>query len=312
MSYQDHEKAIQKSLMYIEQHLTEKLQLPHLAKYAGYSGFHFQRIFRKIIGKSVAEYIRERRMTQSARMLIATDKRVIDIAMTYCFNSQESFTRAFKKVYGMTPGSYRKLLRKLVSKGELIMSTKNKAPVGWIMTGESPFDYETGLDDIIVHSGNNSAYLKSIDEKARGFATLMQQIKSDRYRGERVRFSAFVKSMDVKEFAGLWMRIDHSSGEVLAFDNMMNRPIKGTNEWNYFSVVLDVPVKSEVIAFGVLLNGFGQIWIDELSFEIVDDSIPVTEKSPTEGLYFEPVNLNFEDNNVAILKKNKSEKGGIN
>lgn len=298
MSYQDHEKAIQKSLTYIEQHLTEKLQLRLLAEYVGYSRFHFQRIFRKVIGKSVAEYIRERRMTQSARVLITTDLRVIDIAMTYCFNSQESFTRAFKKVYGITPGNYRKLLRKLVSKGEFIMSTKGNTPTGWIMTGETPFNYETGLDNRIVHNGNYSAYLRSKDEKAQGFATLMQQIKSDQYRGERVRYSAFVKSTDVKEAAGLWMRVDHSSGEVLAFDNMMNRPIKGTNEWNHFSVVLDIPVKSEVIAFGVLLNGSGQIWMDKLGFEIVDDSIPVTEQSSTEGLSHEPVNLNFEDDNI--------------
>lgn len=296
MSYQDHEKAVQKSLNFIERHLTDKLQLHLLAEHAGYSRFHFHRIFRRIIGKSVVDYIRERRMTQSARDLITTDQRVIDIAMTYRFSSQESFTRAFKKVYGMTPGHYRKLLRKLISKGESIVSTKSNAPVGWIMTGESPFDYETGLDNRIVHSGNYSAYLRSKDEKARGFATLMQQIKSDRCRGERVRFSAFVKSMDVKETAGLWMRVDHSSGDVLAFDNMMNRPIKGTNEWNHFSVVLDIPVKSEVIAFGILLNGYGQIWMDELDFEIVDDSVPVTEQNSTGDLSNEPVNLNFEDN----------------
>ena len=66
------------------------------------------------------------------------------------------------------------------------------------------------------------------------------------------------------------------------------------------SVVLDIPVKSEVIAFGVLLNGSGQIWMDKLSFEIVDDNVPVTEKSPTEGLSNKPVNLNFEDNTAAI------------
>lgn len=97
----------------------------------------------------------------------------------------------------------------------------------------------------------------------------------------------------------MWMRVDHSSGEVLAFDNMMNCPIKGTNEWNHFSVVLDIPVKSEMIAFGVLLNGPGQVWMDKLGFEIVDDSVPVTEQSSTEDLSNEPVNLNFEDNTAA-------------
>lgn len=294
MSYQEHEKIIQRTLNFIEQRLTDNLQLNSLAKHAGYSRFHFHRIFKKTIGKSVVDYIRERRMAQAATDLITTDKRVIDIALHYRFGSQESFTRAFRKVYDITPGHYRKLLRKLIDKGESIMVGNSNAPFGWIMTGETPSDYETGLDNRIVHSGSYSAYLKSKDEGARGFATLMQQIKSVRYRGERLKFSAFVKSENVTGSAGLWMRIDHSSGEVLAFDNMMNRPIKGTNGWNHFNVVLDVPIKSEVIAFGTLLNGCGQIWMDELHFEIVDETVPVTEQNLTEDLSDEPINLNFE------------------
>ncbi len=196
--YQEYEKSIKNTLDFIEQHLTDELPLHSIAKQAGYSRFHFHRIFRKVIGKSVVDYVRERRMTQAARDLIMTDNRVIDIALQYHFGSQESFTRAFKKTYDRTPGHYRKLLRKLMEKGEFSMSKKNNAPAGWIMAGESPSDYETGLDNQIVHSGNYSAYLISKDEKARGFATLMQQIKSDRYLGERIRFSAFVKSKDVK------------------------------------------------------------------------------------------------------------------
>jgi len=62
----------------------------------------------------------------------------------------------------------------------------------------------------------------------------------------------------------LWMRVDQSSGVVLAFDNTMNRPIKGINKWNHFGIALDVTVKSEVIAFGVLLNGSGQIWMGSI------------------------------------------------
>lgn len=295
MSYQQHEKAVQETLIFIEKHLTDDLQPHVLAKHAGYSRFHFYRMFRRIAGKSVAEYIRERRLTQAANCLITTDKRIIDLALDYRFGSQESFTRAFNKVYSMTPGRYRKLLKKLIDKGEYIMAENSNTPVGWMMTGDTPSDYETGLDHRIVHSGTHSAYLKSKDERARGFSTLMQQIKSDRYRGERLQFSAFVKSKDVKGSAGLWMRIDHSSGETLAFDNMMDRPIKGTNEWNHYSVVLDVPMKSETIAFGAILNGRGQIWIDELSFKIVDESVPITEKSLTKDLSDEPVNLNFEE-----------------
>lgn len=292
--YQTYEKVVQKALRFIELHLMETIQVRDLAHEVGYSAFHFQRVFRKVTGKSVSAYIRERRITESARTLITTDERLIDIALACNFQSQEAFTRAFKKTYHMPPNQYRKLLKQITYKGVEDMNIKKGAPLGWTMTGEFPTDYTTGLDKMIVHSGHHSAYLKSIDERAKGFSTLMQQIKAENYLGERIRFSGFAKTEDLKETAGFWMRVDHSSGEVLAFDNMMNRPIKGTTEWSHYSVVLDVPLKSDAIAFGVLLNGSGQIWVDELSFEIVDASIPVTEENPLLDLADEPVNLNFE------------------
>lgn len=250
LSYQEHEKTIQDTLNYIEQHLKEDLHLQTLAKHASYSRFHFHRIFKKVIEKSVVDYIRERRITQAAKDLIHNDQRAIEIALQFRFSSQESFTRAFKKIYDMSSARYRRLLRNVIDKEVTNMVANKNTPTGWIMTGETPTDYETGLVDRIVHSGTNSAYLKSKDEKTGGFATLMQQIKSDRYQGERLQFSAFVKSDDVKSSAGLWIRIGHSSGKILALDNMMNRTITGTNGWNHFSVV-----KSEVIAFGILLQG---------------------------------------------------------
>ena len=291
--YKDYERAIQKALEHIENHLTAEIDVHALSKQVGYSRFHFQRIFRKVTGRSVSAYVRERRMTESAKTLIRTDIRIIDLAILYHFQSHEAFTRAFKKIYLMTPAQYRRLLRDIYrERNEIVM--KKGVPNGWIMTGDSPSNYEAGLDHHTVHSGQRSAYLKSNNSNANGFATLMQHIKAAHYRGERVRFSGFVKTVDVKETAGLWMRVDHSSGEVLAFDNMMNRPIEGTNEWNHYSVVLDVPLKSEAIAFGMLLNGSGQVWIDELCFEVVDESVPVTEQRGPTHLADQPVNLDFE------------------
>ena len=69
-------------------------------------------MFKKVIKKSVVDYIRERRMTQAAKDLIHTDQRAIDIALQYRFVSQESFTRAFKKIYDMSSARYRRLLMK--------------------------------------------------------------------------------------------------------------------------------------------------------------------------------------------------------
>jgi len=76
---------------------------------------------------------------------------------------------------------------------------------------------------------------------------------------------------------------------------MSDRPIVGDSEWNHYFIVLDVPENSAVIAFGVLLSGNGQVWIDELKFEEVDDRIPTTNIDFTRDLLDEPTNLSFEE-----------------
>lgn len=89
--YQDYERAIQKALEHIEDHLTEEIDIHTLSKQVGYSRFHFQRIFRKVTGRSVSAYVRERRMTESAKALIRMDIRIIDLAILHHFQSQEAF-----------------------------------------------------------------------------------------------------------------------------------------------------------------------------------------------------------------------------
>ncbi len=105
----------------------------------------------------------------------------------------------------------------------------------------------------------------------------MQQFSADRFLGKRVRFAAFVKAQDVEGWAGLWMRLDGRFSVTLKLDNMQNRPIRGTSEWNLYSCVLDVPPETEVINIGILLSGKGNVWMDNTSFQEVDHSVPVTE-----------------------------------
>lgn len=104
----DHLCRIAQAVAYIEANLDEPIVLEQVACEAGYSLFHFHRLFHAVVGDSVKEYIRKRRLTRSAEELIRTERRVVDIAMDYCYESHESFTRAFKKMYGVAPVQYRK------------------------------------------------------------------------------------------------------------------------------------------------------------------------------------------------------------
>ena len=124
----------------------------------------------------------------------------------------------------------------------------------------------------------------------------MQVFRADRHRGERLRMSAYVKTKDVEAWAGLWMRVDGPGGGILSFDNMQDRPVRGTIGWEQYEVVLDVPETSVHIAFGVLLAGKGKVWVDDFEFEVVGPDTPVTDlKSRVTEMPLEPGNLGFEE-----------------
>jgi hypothetical protein len=63
---------------------------------------------------------------------------------------------------------------------------------------------------------------------------------------------------------------------MLGFDNMRNRPIAGTNDWQKYEIVLDVPDNSTGVFYGVLIHGNGQAWLGDFSFEIVGDDVKTT------------------------------------
>lgn len=80
---------------------------------------------------------------------------------------------------------------------------------------------------------------------------------------------------------------------------MQTRPIKGSIDWARHEIVLDVPKESGDIAFGVLLAGTGQVWVDDFRFEVVGNDVPTTGGNPGQPprrpeAPEQPANLDFE------------------
>jgi hypothetical protein len=90
----------------------------------------------------------------------------------------------------------------------------------------------------------------------------------------------------------MWLRVDNKEGKSVSFDNMQNRPVKGTTSWTECEIVLDVPENSKTLNFGFLLDGTGKVWFSGLSFEIVDSSVPKTSIQDTYPS--KPSNIDFE------------------
>jgi hypothetical protein len=163
---------------------------------------------------------------------------------------------------------------------------------GWFLSGSGheASEYEMGIDRDVVHSGRASAYLKSIAQKPQE-AALMQMISADRYRGKRVRISAWIKTERVDAMAAVGARVESADGRgVYAYGR---EELKGTNDWQRREVVLDVDPAAARIALGMGLWGTGQAWIDDVNVDIVDRSVPTTDKLP--HFPVAPSNLDFEE-----------------
>ena len=172
----------------------------------------------------------------------------------------------------------------------------SRAPSGWFLAGSKPANYGTGVDKDMAYEGRPSAYLRSTVLNTGGFGTLMQSIDATNYTGKRVRLRASIKSQDLGDWAGLWMRVDKQQ-KAVAFDNMQNRAIKGTQPWNDYDVVLDVPADATGISFGVLLSGAGQVWMNHVTIETVGTETEVTGSSANQNLPLSktPTNLDFTE-----------------
>lgn len=172
----------------------------------------------------------------------------------------------------------------------------SRAPSGWFLAGSKPANYRTGVDKDTTYEGRPSAYLRSTVLNTDGFGTLMQSIDPANYTGKRVRLRASIKSQDLGDWAGLWMRVDKQQ-KAVAFDNMQSRAIKGTQPWTDYDVVLDVPADATGISFGVLVSGAGQVWMNHVTIETVGTETEVTGSSAKQNLPLSktPTNLDFTD-----------------
>jgi RNA polymerase sigma factor (sigma-70 family) len=122
----------------------------------------------------------------------------------------------------------------------------------WMLTGAAPQDYEFGVS-AELRQGARVAVLRSRTEQPRDFGAICQVISAEEYRGRRVRLSADLEAVDVTGWAGLWLRVDGDGAQQpLAFDNMQERALKRTTDWQRHAIVLDVAPEADAVFLGAL------------------------------------------------------------
>lgn len=152
-------ESISRAIEYIEKNLTEDLKIEDIASYSFISSFYFQKGFSIICGYGVGEYIKNRRLSMAGHEVLNTDKKIIDIAMEYGYDSADSFTKAFKRFHGCTPKEVRDngamikefapLRVNLILKGGYTMEYKIEEKEAFKVVGlKESFKYESAEQDV--------------------------------------------------------------------------------------------------------------------------------------------------------------------
>ena len=206
----------------------------------------------------------------------------------------------------------RRTLAPLTMAGLLVAATSpaepdpSLAPTEWGVTGSGSTDYTLGSDAAHTLSGRTCATLVANDHADPSrYGALVQLASAKSFAGRRVELSGYIASDEAPAGASLWLRADDAQGVPVAFDNSIARGIRGTEDWTYQAIVIDVPPTAVALFYGAVLNGRGTLYVDDLQFRIVDETVAVTAK-PVTAAYRgsttarypqflpEPRNLDFE------------------
>lgn len=103
----DWQTGMNSAIEYIESNLTEEIDIQKASRLVGCSVWEFERFFSFLTHISLGEYIRNRRLSCAVCDIRKSDSRILDIALKYGYESHAAFTRAFTKLYGITPTSVR-------------------------------------------------------------------------------------------------------------------------------------------------------------------------------------------------------------
>jgi C-terminal processing protease CtpA/Prc len=127
------------------------------------------------------------------------------------------------------------------------------------------------LDDHVLRDGRHVVRIARTATSPEAFSVLVQQTPLD-VTGTMIELRGALRTEDVDGFVGLWMREDGES-ETVAFENMQKRALAGTTDWASYAIQLPVHADATDLSWGVLLQGTGTAWADDL--ELFVDGRPI-------------------------------------
>jgi AraC family transcriptional regulator len=157
----DQVNAIAYTVETIEENLDKPLRLDELSRKVGISKYHLLRLFKSISEKSLMAYVKARRLSLSLYDLIRTDMNILDIAIKYQFEYEQSYIRAFQKQFHITPAKYRKLKAEMPIEPKIDVNILKSIGQGFVIRPKlviKPAFHVQGIRKEIFHEENLTEY----------------------------------------------------------------------------------------------------------------------------------------------------------
>lgn len=147
-------------------------------------------------------------------------------------------------------------------------------PEGWFSIQHAgDLSYTFRLDDAVRHQGARSVRIDNVGPEP--FGSIYQQLPATAYRGKRLRFSAWLRTENVRGSAtgggGVLILQAMQSGAPLAWNHMKDKAVAGSTEWKRYQIELDVPAGADQLEVGAMLHGPGKLWLDDAMLEAIGD-----------------------------------------
>jgi len=201
----------------IEGQISEKLTVESIASSVHFSKFHYQRLFREMVGESVMEYVTKRKLTLAGKELLETGTAIVDIAIKFGYDSREGFSRSFKAYMGVTPGEYRRYSLAAIAKKTVKERVK--------------MNYSKATDEIIRE-------LNDFIARAREIANLARKEKGFNW----------CRNIIADKTDNLANRVQAVLERITA---IAERPDEITNRFAILHVITDNAFESNLLAFNV-------------------------------------------------------------
>jgi hypothetical protein len=155
----------------------------------------------------------------------------------------------------------------------------------WTLRGTNPQGYRAGFLEEKDTSGEPLVFIEGVTSDGarvwpeKEFGTFLRRVKVSRFRGMRVCLRMELKTEGVANWASTWMRVDGGGLDTLSFDNMRDRSLKGDLDWKVYRIVLDVPLGSEVLSFGLMMSGSGRLSARNIQLGVAQAGARATKAS---------------------------------